>query len=56
MSGTRAFVSLDLTRTLLILKCSTSLSHRQVSTKSPTLVRESRTRKSPFRRTSVSDT
>lgn len=28
----RTLVSLDLTRTLLILKCSTSLSHRQVST------------------------
>lgn len=52
----RTLVSLDLTRTLLILKCSTSLSHRQVSTKSPTLVRESRTRKSPLRKTRVSDT
>lgn len=52
----RTFVSLDLTRTFPILKCSGSLSQRHVSTKSPALARESRTRKSPFRRTRVSDT
>lgn len=56
MRKDRTLVSLDLTRTLFMVKCRTSLFHRQVRTYSPTVVRESRTRKSPFRTTSVSET